>query len=55
MQQEKTVLVSDEEKLREIAENKGKHIVTDSRFGRVVHIDKFECITSDGVHIYEWP
>lgn len=44
-----------EEKLERIAEREQGKVVTDSQFGRVVHINSTHCIAADGTHIYEWP
>lgn len=51
MKEEKTK----EEKLEEIAKREGGRVVTDSQYGRVVHISSFHSIAEDGTHIYEWP
>lgn len=44
-----------EEKLKKLAEREGGKVITDSQYGRVVHIHAFHSITADGTHIYEWP
>lgn len=44
-----------EKELQEQAAKTGGKVMTDSQYGRGIHVDRFTFINKDGVTIVEWP